>query len=152
MNRHSAAIVSALVLLASTLSTLGGCGRSRVDQLRDQSVLVERRLTSERDSAVAQGAAGSAKISHLTTLRTALSVANISLAAVPVVLPEAPQRDVAYSVLDEVYKTIDWNIPIVDRGGQRALPALFDPAAGLNFGAIRGETQPSPTRPPGFAN
>jgi hypothetical protein len=147
--RLPAAVLASLVLV---LPLAGGCAKSCVDQLRDQSVLVERRLTSERDSAVAQGAAGSAKISHLTTLRTALSVANISLAAVPVVLPEAPQRDVAYSVLDEVYKTIDWNIPIVDRGGQRSLPVLFDPASGLNFGAIRGTAEPSPTRPPGFAN
>lgn len=136
--------------LIALLGVISGCGQSRAAQLRDVAAGIERRLTSERDvtfASMGDKGARSEKISHLTTLRTALSVANVSLVAVPIVLPETGQRDVAYGVLQEVYATIDWNIPIVDQSGQRMLPALFSPGSGLDFAAIQRGQQPGSLAP-----
>lgn len=145
-----------MVVLGVALVTLGGCRsaereRTSVESLRYRSERVERNLLHARDKSLSSGGIQSGvQIGHLTTLRLALSAANISLAAVETELVKPEHRAVAYSVLDEAYGTIDWNIPILPGQGQRALPGLFAPqSGGLNFNAIRQGLTPQSFASPG---
>ena len=124
--------------------------------------MVEQKLELERnrvlvDGTLTSGAGGGrdAAISHLQTLRGALSVVNVSITSVPLLLSEPDQREIGYSVLDEAIGTIDWNIPLyqtssgvggVGGAAQRPFPSLFSPQAGLDFSGIR-----QGARPTGFA-
>lgn len=118
-----------VALAALSLATLGGCSLSRADKLERKADKIESHLVKERDKAVTLRAtdapAASTKLDHLTTLRGTLSIANGALAAVPYVF-KGPEQDLAYDVLDEVYGTIDWNIPLLP-GDQtmKAMPASF---------------------------
>ena len=121
--------LAATLASALALASLGGCALSRAEKLERKADTIESRLVNERDKAVsnrvADAAASSAKLNHLTTLRGTLSIANGALAAVPYVFKE-PEQNLAYDVLDEVYGTIDWNIPLLP-GDQtmKAMPASF---------------------------
>ncbi len=114
---------------AAILFSTGGCTLTRAQKLERKAERIESSLVKERDKAVALRATdalgSSAKLDHLTTLRGTLSVANGALAAVPYVFKD-PERDLAYDVLDEVYGTIEWNIPLLPGdSSMRAMPTQF---------------------------
>lgn len=114
-------IVAAAVLAASG----AGCATSRVDQLHRKADRVEAELKSEQKKVLAMSPGDrAARLDRLTQLRATLSAANIGLGSVPH-LVEPGKRDLAYDVLDEVYNTIEWNIPLGPGDPQRPLPAQF---------------------------
>ena len=51
------------------------------------------------------------RLDYLSQLRTTLSAANIGLSTVRYVVP-ADKQPIAYDVIQEVYGTIKWNIPL----------------------------------------
>lgn len=119
-----------------------GCTRSRAAVLRDRSAVIEKKLISERDRALADSAAAEreSRMSHLQTLRLSLSVINVSIVTVPLVLTTENERAIGYSVLDEALGTIDWNIPYDATASTSALrpyPTLFSPNTGLDYESIR---------------
>ena len=140
-----------LAILVAQVCGLGGCSRSRAEMLRDRSATVERKLELERNRVLTEGEIANSgrggrdgAISHLQTLRGALSLVNVSIASVPLLLTEPDQREIGYSVLDEAIGTIDWNIPIYSSSGTggagsaaKAFPTLFSPQTGLDFSAIK---------------
>lgn len=126
-----------LVLAAAGLVNLGGCAVSRADQLRAKGEQIESMLVSERGRALVMDnpAARTGKISHLTNLRTQLSVVNVARASAPHFL-ESPHLESAYDVIEEAYGTIAWNIPLGPNDAAiRPLPAQFGPS-GLDFNAF----------------
>ena len=127
-----------LLLLACAALLLTGCTLSRAEQLARQSERVETKLLRECDRVTAAPSTPDtgARLSHLTDLRTQLTVADAARKLAPRLLQEPEQIDAAYDVLEEVYSTIDWNIPLLpgDRG-RKALPSVFGPA-GLDFSRI----------------
>jgi hypothetical protein len=119
-----------LILLALTV-TLTGCA-SRYDQLRTKSGRVESALVAERTKVSAADAADrSARLSHLSDLRATLSAANVGLGATRYIPKE--QREVAYDILDEVYGTIEWNIPLGPADKKKSLPSSFAPDGTLRL-------------------
>jgi len=101
---------------------------TREQKLERQADRVEGSLVKERDRVLAMpvddGGRGP-RLDHLSGLRTTLSAANVARGLVPHLL-DVSQRDVAYDVLEEVYSTIDWNIPLDPRTqASRPLPAGF---------------------------
>ena len=123
---------------------LAGCSLSRADKLERKSDKIESRLVRERDKALTlrgtDAFASSSKIDHLTILRGTLSIANGALAAVPYVFKE-PEQNLAYDVLDEVYGTIDWNIPLLP--GDPAIKRMPAQFAGGRVNLLP-EAQPQP--------
>lgn len=106
---------------------LAACAVSRHDQVRAHAQRTERSLVSERDRAIRSdtlASARDARLSHLSTLRLTLSAANIALGSVPFAVDE-PKRPAAYDVLDEVYSTIEWNIPLGPGDAIRPMPRQF---------------------------
>lgn len=100
---------------------------NRRDQLRDKSERIARKLGEEQQRVVAMDQLEStraARLDHLTQLRASLSAANIALGAVPRFLRDAEQQT-AFDVLDEVYNTIDWNIPLGPSEPRRPMPREF---------------------------
>lgn len=119
-----------LILLALTF-TLTGCA-SRYDQLRTKSGRVESALIAERTKVSATDANDrSARLSHLSDLRATLSAANVGLGATRYIPKE--QREVAYDILDEVYGTIEWNIPLGPSDKKKPLPSSFSPDGTLRL-------------------
>ncbi|MBY0111753.1 MAG: hypothetical protein K2Y21_02940 [Phycisphaerales bacterium] len=119
MNRSAITTLSLLLTLLLT-----GCA-SRYDQLRSKSARVESSLLSERTKVVATETADrQARLSHLSELRATLSAANVGLGATRFIPKE--QRDVAFDILDEVYGTIEWNIPLGPTDQKRPLPSTFN--------------------------
>jgi hypothetical protein len=119
-----------LILLALTF-TLTGCA-SRYDQLRTKSGRVESALIAERTKVSATDATDrSARLSHLSDLRATLSAANVGLGATRYIPKE--QREVAYDILDEVYGTIEWNIPLGPTDKKKPLPSSFAPDGTLRL-------------------
>jgi hypothetical protein len=119
-----------LILLALTF-TLTGCA-SRYDQLRTKSGRVESALVAERTKVSATDATDrSARLSHLSDLRATLSAANVGLGATRYIPKE--QREVAYDILDEVYGTIEWNIPLGPTDKKKSLPSSFSPDGTLRL-------------------
>lgn len=128
-----------LLLLVCTALPLTGCTLSRAEQLARQSDRVETKLLRERDRVTAAAASSpdaGARLSHLTDLRTQLTVADAARKLAPRLLQEPDQIDAAYDVLEEVYSTIDWNIPLLpgDRS-RKTLPSVFGPS-GLDFSRL----------------
>lgn len=119
---HPARLLSATL---AGLMLLGGCAASRVDQLHRKADRVEASLKGEQRRILSLDTADRAqRLDHLSSLRATLSAANVGLGAVPH-LVEPSQRDVAYDVLEEVYDTIEWNIPLGPGDRQRPLPSRF---------------------------
>jgi hypothetical protein len=119
-----------LILLALTV-TLTGCA-SRYDQLRTKSGRVESALIAERTKVSTTDATDrSARLSHLSDLRATLSAANVGLGATRYIPKE--QREVAYDILDEVYGTIEWNIPLGPTDKKKSLPSSFSPDGTLRL-------------------
>lgn len=136
MGRFSTGLGVLIVLLMLALGT-GGCAQSRAEKLADRAEGVEKSLVKERDRVLeeASGAERSARIDHLQKLQLQLRAANISRAVAPRLL-EGEQVDMAYDVLDEVYGTINWNIPLEPGDAAlKPLPSLFGPA-GLDFDSL----------------
>ncbi|MEZ6317546.1 MAG: hypothetical protein R3B49_02150 [Phycisphaerales bacterium] len=126
--------------------TLGGCTMSRYDELKAESRRVAERLRAEQSVAlVAPSTVRDQKLDHLTSLRYTLSAANVALASVPRFVPEE-DRPVAYDVMEEVYATIDWNIPLMPTDDLRSLPAGFS-SGRLDLDAAKS---PSPGYGPAY--
>ncbi|GJM20070.1 MAG: hypothetical protein DHS20C14_22830 [Phycisphaeraceae bacterium] len=117
--------VPALLVLVLLLP---GCAITRHGELKRVSRRVESRLQDEQSTALRtrfdSRLARDQRLDHLTSLRYTLSAANVGLATVPRLVPE-PQRPMAYDVLEEVYSTIDWNIPLGPGDALRPLPDAF---------------------------
>ena len=114
-----------LVLACAAL--LGaGCATSHVDQLHSRAERIETSLRREQ-AKVLEGRypaeSRQQRLDHLTELRASLSAANVGLGAVRF-LPEQ-DREAGYDVLDEVYGTIEWNIPLSPSETPRSLPPQF---------------------------
>lgn len=116
---------------------LGGCALSRADQLAHQSDRVESHLVKERDRVMASRTPDShQRLDYLSNLRTQLSLADAARKLAPRLLQDPAQVDSAYDILEEVYSTIDWNIPLSPTdASRRAMPDLFG-AGGLDFSRL----------------
>lgn len=115
-------VATAMLILALT-----ACASSREMMLRRKADRVETQLKSEQKRVLAMPTEDSsrpARLSHLDELRTTLSAANVALGTVSDYVP-SPYRGTAYDVLDEVYGTIEWNIPLGPTEMRRALPRQF---------------------------
>ncbi len=111
-------------LLAAVLLITSGCATTRLDQLRNKADRVETALKAEQSKVLSQSdRERQQRLTHLSTLRGTLSAANVGLGAARY-LPEE-DRELAYDVLDEVYGTIDWNIPLGSGQPLRPLPSQF---------------------------
>lgn len=113
------------LLLALPL-LLAACA-SRYDQLKSESAQVETALTKEQSLVLntdKYAADRQQRLDYLSQLRTTLSAANIGLSTVKYVVP-ADKQPIAYDVLEEVYGTIKWNIPLGPSDPKKQLPALF---------------------------
>lgn len=129
--RRTATALAIAMLIGS------GCAASRQRELERLSRRVESRLKSEQSQALASqltDAERRQRLEHLTSLRYTLSAADIGLASVPRLVSE-PQRPVAYDVLEEVYSTIEWNIPLGPGDALRGLPRGFSGGA-FDFSAL----------------
>jgi hypothetical protein len=122
-----------LLVVTAVVMALGGCAMTREEQLRDRSQEVASRLTAERDKVLDAwntDPASRARLDHLTTLRTELLAANVGMTAAKF-LPEE-RRDAAFDVIEQVYDTIEWNIPIPPGEKMKPLPPEFSDGR-LNF-------------------
>ncbi len=127
---------------------LPACSTSRLARLERKADRVESRLQAEQKRVLAlpiSDDARAARLSHLSQLRGTLSAANVARGTVAYVVDE-PQRPIAYDVIEEVYATIEWNIPLGPDQPQRALPAQFD-GASLSLSPLPS-TQPIQERHP----
>ncbi|MBL8887204.1 MAG: hypothetical protein JNK16_11120 [Phycisphaerales bacterium] len=114
------------LLLALPLILPTACA-SRYDQLKAESARVETALTKEQALVLntdKSPADRQQRLDYLSQLRTTLSAANIGLSTIKYVVP-AEQQPIAYDVLDEVYGTIKWNIPLGPNDPKKQLPPLF---------------------------
>lgn len=114
---------AALVLISVLLSACA----SRYDQLKSESARVETALTKEQSLVLntdKSPADRQARLDYLSQLRTTLSAANIGLATIRYAVP-ADKQPIAYDVLEEVYGTIKWNIPLGPDDAKKQLPQLF---------------------------
>lgn len=103
------------------------CCASRYDQLKTESARVENSLVKEQRLVLDSdkyAADRQQRLDYLSQLRTTLSAANIGLSTIKYVVP-ADKQPIAYDVLDEVYGTIKWNIPLGPTEPKKQLPALF---------------------------
>ncbi len=130
--------LAAAVATVPLVLSLGACALSRADQLARQSDRVESRLVKERDRVMASGDADSrGRLDYLTGLRTQLTVADAARKLAPRLLQDPEQVESAYDILEEVYSTIDWNIPLSPTdASRRAMPELFG-AGGLDFSRLQ---------------
>jgi hypothetical protein len=109
------------------VASLSGCAQSRFEQLRSKANRVESALLKERTRVTSLSSTDpsrQARIDRLTNLRGTLSAANIGLGTVPIIIPPE-QREIAYSVLEEAYGTIEWNIPLDPGQPMKPLPSQF---------------------------
>ena len=123
-------------ILAGVSCILPGCATSRYDQLRAESGRVEQKLRDEQARTLnlpENDMIRRQKLEHLTQLKYTLSAANVGLGTVRHGLPE-DQRDLGYDVMEEVYSTIEWNIPLGANEPQKQLPPQFSNGF-LNLGA-----------------
>lgn len=111
----------------SILVWLSACASSREMMLRRKADRVETQLKGEQKrvlSLPSEDGSRPARLSHLDELRTTLSAANVALGTVSDYVPK-PYRGTAYDVLDEVYGTIEWNIPLGPTDMRKPLPRQF---------------------------
>jgi len=116
-----------LVCMLAASIVISGCAVTRAGSLRRKSEGVEKELRAEQKRVLAlapEDPEREARLERLTELRATLSAANIGLGAVPHFVAE-DKRDMAYDVLEEVYDTIDWNIPLGPMDSPRPLPPRF---------------------------
>lgn len=116
-----------LGLLACLLVFSSACASSREMMLRRKADRVETQLKTEQRRVLAlptEDGSRPARLSHLDELRTSLSAANVALGTVSDYVPQ-PYRGTAYDVLEEVYGTIEWNIPLGPTDMRKPLPRQF---------------------------
>lgn len=145
--RRTAARHQAFIALALCAAALPGCATSRYDQLRARSNHVGKRLSDEQQTVLAQPpeALRQQRLDHLTTLHYTHSAADIALGSVRHVVPKE-QHDLAYDVIDEVYDSIEWNIPLIPGDTLRPLPAAFSGNT-LNLSALDARQNPVLVQP-----
>lgn len=134
-----------IFLLISLALTLSACA-SRYDQLKSESNTVEHALIKEQSLILAQPSGTpdrQARLDYLSQLHTTLTAANVGLSTVKYVVP-ADKQPLAYDVLEEVYSTINWNIPLGPSDAKKSLPTLFKNNS-LNINALSTTPNPSPT-------
>jgi hypothetical protein len=103
-----------VVLVGVVCAALGACSTGRLAKLERKADRVESSLLAERKRVLTMAPADpgrAARLDHLSQLRGSLSAANVARGTVPYLIQE-PQRPIAYDVLEEVYSTIEWNIPL----------------------------------------
>jgi len=130
-----------LLLIACLL--LPACA-SRYDELKSESARVETALTREQALVLntdKSPADRQQRLDYLSQLRTTLSAANIGLSTIKYVVP-ADKQPIAYDVLQEVYGTIKWNIPLGPNDTKKQLPPLFKNNQ-LNINELSAQ-QPAP--------
>lgn len=138
------------VAALTALPLLGGCALSRYDQLQRKSDKVESALKSEQKRVLNLSADPSrqARLDHLSDLRLTLSATDIGLSTVKYAIP-ADEQTLAYDVIEQVYDTIDWNIPLGPEQAKRPMPAQFTNGR-LNLSNLRSNinsTGQSPATP-----
>jgi hypothetical protein len=127
-----------LPLAVLAAAALPACTLSRADGLARQSDRVESGLLKERTRVTSLNSSDPARterLGHLSSLRTQLTLADLARKGAPRLL-QGPDVDIAYDVLEEVYSTIEWNIPLGPGEPLRPLPSEFGPA-GLRFEMLR---------------
>lgn len=128
MSRYFFCVVMSVAVGATLLLGVGGCEVTRYGQLTKKADRVESDLKKEQAKALTLtpgDPARAAKLEHLTSLRNQLSAANVGLSAVKYVVPPE-QRNVGYDVIEQVYDTIDWNIPLsASDPGKKMMPSQF---------------------------
>ena len=137
-------VISSVILI--------GCATSPQEKLEARAGSVASLLKREQSKAIALpagDASRAAKLSHLTSLHTTMSAANVGLATVPYLLDEM-QRPTAYSILREVYETIEWNAPLLPGDTHmKMLPSEFTGNTlrlqGFDAGANTGMRMTPPT-------
>lgn len=131
--------------LISLTLLLTACA-SRYDQLKSESNSVEHALIKEQSLILAQPPGTpdrQARLDYLSQLHTTLTAANVGLSTIKYVVP-TDKQPLAYDVLEEVYGTIKWNIPLGPSDAKKSLPALFKNNT-LNINALSTTPTPSPT-------
>lgn len=115
-----------IALVSAALAYTTGCAVSRYQQLQRKSDKVESSLKSEQKRVIAISGDSSrqARLDHLSDLRLSLSAADIGLSTVKYAVP-VEEQDLAYDIIEQVYDTIDWNIPLGPTEAKRAMPAQF---------------------------
>ncbi len=119
--------VSRVVIMAVLTAVLTGCAASREELLERKAEKVEGSLLKEQRRVLSLPATDpdrSLRLDRLSELRITLSAANVGRGAVPYVI-EKDKRELAWDVLDEVYATIEWNIPLGPADRARPLPSGF---------------------------
>lgn len=131
----------AIVAICCAAAMLPGCAVSRYAQLQKKSDKVESALKSEQRRVLGSQAESDrqARLDHLTDLRLTLSAADIGLSTVKYAVP-AEEQDLAYDVIEQVYDTIDWNIPLGPSEAKRQLPAQFS-GGKLNLGQLKSNSR-----------
>ncbi len=126
--RFTPVVIAPIVMLAAT-SVLSGCSKSRLEMVRDKADAVEGNLKSEQKRVLKLGPQETtrrARLEHLNQMQYSLRAANIGLAAIPWMPFDTEQdRDLALDIMDEVYDTIDWNIPLGPDDPKRPFPAQW---------------------------
>jgi hypothetical protein len=121
--------VTAPIVMIAAASMLAGCSKSRLEMVRDKADSVESSLKSEQKRVLKLGPQDTtrrARLEHLNEMQYSLRAANIGLAAIPWMPFNSEQdRDLALDVMDEVYDTIDWNIPLGPDDPKRPFPAQW---------------------------
>ncbi|MFN5946690.1 MAG: hypothetical protein ACK5ZG_00775 [Phycisphaerae bacterium] len=121
-------VTAPIVMIAAT-AMLAGCSKSRLEMVRDKADSVESSLKSEQKRVLKLGPQDTtrrARLEHLNEMQYSLRAANIGLAAIPWMPFNSEQdRDLALDVMDEVYDTIDWNIPLGPDDPKRPFPAQW---------------------------
>jgi hypothetical protein len=121
--------VTAPIVMIAAASMLAGCSKSRLEMVRDKADSVESSLKSEQKRVLKLGPQDTtrrARLEHLNEMQYSLRAANIGLAAIPWMPFNSEQdRDLALDVMDEVYDTIDWNIPLGPDDPKRPYPAQW---------------------------
>lgn len=115
--------------MIAAVAMLAGCSKSRLEMVRDKADSVESSLKSEQKRVLKLGPQDTtrrARLEHLNEMQYSLRAANIGLAAIPWMPFNSEQdRDLALDVMDEVYDTIDWNIPLGPDDPKRPYPAQW---------------------------
>ncbi len=121
--------VTAPIVMIAAVAMLAGCSKSRLEMVRDKADSVESSLKSEQKRVLKLGPQDTtrrARLEHLNEMQYSLRAANIGLAAIPWMPFNSEQdRDLALDVMDEVYDTIDWNIPLGPDDPKRPYPAQW---------------------------
>jgi hypothetical protein len=135
------------VACLALLPLLGGCALSRYDQLQRKSDKVESALKSEQRRVLDLSADFNrqVRLDHLSDLRLSLSATDIGLSTVKYAVP-AEEQNLAYDVIEQVYDTIDWNIPLGPDQAKRPMPAQFTNGR-LNLSNLRSNMNSSGQSP-----